>query len=150
VLAPPPHPLLPRLERTAAALPFVPVPDTHGARFQPIAADDVAAALEVLVVGTGHHGAPDRVELAGPDTATLEEIVRVGLAAIGRPRRLLRVPSRVMRPALAALGRIAPGGAYLTGDEVELLRTSMVSPTGAAGAEALGVSPRPLTDVLRR
>ena len=38
--------------------------------------------------------------------------------------------------------------AFATWDEAELMEVSMISPAGTAGAEALGVAPKRMADVL--
>jgi len=53
------------------------------ARFQPIAADDVAAALADVAVGTPANG---MMELAGPEAIPMYELVRRFLSATGDPR----------------------------------------------------------------
>ncbi len=55
-------------------------------RFQPIAADDVAAALSDIAVGQPLNGT---VELGGPDTATLDEFVRQLLKASDDLRKVV-------------------------------------------------------------
>jgi uncharacterized protein YbjT (DUF2867 family) len=55
------------------------------ALFQPIAADDVAAALKDIAVAKPLN---DTVELAGPDAVPLDELVRQFLNANGDPRKV--------------------------------------------------------------
>lgn len=94
--------------------------------FQPIAADDVAAIMAETALSTPRNGI---IEIAGPDRAPFDEIVRTYLANVGDPRpvradsqapyfggqvdRLSLVPlgdARLGRITLAAWtkGRIAP------------------------------------------
>lgn len=83
--------------------------------FQPIAADDVATLLADIALAPPAHGV---IEIAGPDRAPFDEIVRDYLHAIGDPRTVTADPdaayfgSRVEQFSLvplgdARLGRIA-------------------------------------------
>ena len=128
-------------------LPVVPLPGRDSARFQPIAADDVAAAVVAAIGGAGPI-AGRRLELAGPDTVSLRELARAVLRALGRPRPLLPVPPAAGRTALAIVEAAVGGQAFATWSEAQLLLRSMVSERGTADAQALGVSPRPLSAVL--
>ena len=132
------------LERLSL-LPVVPVSGQARALLQPIWAEDVAdcvlAALE-RPVGDA------RYELAGPDTLSYEDVVRLCLRAFGRRRPLLHLPAglvtRGLRAAELAFGPASP----LTDDELALTEVSLVAARGTADAEALGVRPRPMAAVL--
>lgn len=130
-----------------ALLPAVPMSGRGRARFQPIWAQDVADCVAAVLDEPG--GDRERYELAGPETLTHGELVSAVLDAIGRPRRVVPVPtpvtSRTLRATEVVLKRKAPA----TWDEVELLEVSMTTPRGTADAEALGVRPRRLATVLR-
>lgn len=56
---------------------------------QPIAADDVASAVERIALGTPTNSV---IELAGPETFPLDDIVRRRLAALRDPREVLGDP----------------------------------------------------------
>lgn len=56
------------------------------AKIQPIHSDDVAAAVGRTAVGTPLNGV---VEVAGPDTFQLDELIRKGLAAKNDPRTVV-------------------------------------------------------------
>ena len=60
------------------------------ALFQPMAADDVAAAVGRIAVGTPVNGI---VEVAGPEQFRLDELIRRRLAAIGDPRDVVTDPN---------------------------------------------------------
>ncbi len=132
-----------------ALLPAVPLSGRGHARFQPIWADDVADCLLAALDRPVDSEQPNlRVELAGPDVHTYEDIVRTVLLAAGRPRPLIPVPlglaARGLRLAEALMKSTAP----VTWDEAELLEVSMTSPRGTADAERLGVTPKRLAAVL--
>jgi uncharacterized protein YbjT (DUF2867 family) len=57
--------------------------------FQPIAADDVAAAVADVALAAPRNGI---VEIAGPERAPLSDIVARYLKAVGDPRQVLRDP----------------------------------------------------------
>jgi uncharacterized protein YbjT (DUF2867 family) len=127
-------------------LPVVPLVGRGIARTQPIwvedAADCVLAALDDPPDGHARH------ELAGPETLTQHEVVRLVLAAAGRRRRALPLPLTGLRAALRAEETLAGPTALVTWDEAQLLAVEMLSDTGTAGAEALGVSPRAMWEIL--
>jgi uncharacterized protein YbjT (DUF2867 family) len=132
---------LQRLERLAL-LPAVPL--LGSALTQPIWADDVAdCALSAL---DGDH--LGRYELAGPDVLSHRDVARLALRAAHRRRRLLPVPVAVARPLLRAHEALAGPTAFATWDEAELLTVDMLTRTGTADAERLGVRPRRMADVL--
>ena len=60
------------------------------ALIQPMAADDVAAALEKAVIGTPVNGT---VEVGGPEQFRLDELIRRDLAALHDPREVLSDPN---------------------------------------------------------
>ena len=133
---------LARLDRLAL-LPAVPLAGRGGARVQPIWADDVAAcALAAL------ERPPGRFELAGPETLTEREVVARALRARGRRRRLLPIPLALLRPALRAHVALAGPAAIITWEEAVQLAVAMTTQRGTQDAEALGVAPRRMDQVL--
>src|SRR3954449_4288025 len=113
-----------------ALLPAMPMPGRGRALFQPIWADDVAdCAMAVL------HGAPGgRYELAGPETLSQEDIVRLALRSHGRSRPLVRIPTPVVSRGLKVLEAALQGSSPAVWDEAELLEVSMLTFRGAADA----------------
>src|SRR5262245_909475 len=75
--------------------------------FQPIASDDVAAAVAEVAVGAPRNGI---VEIAGPERAPFDEIVARYLKGMGDPRQVVRDPEaryfggRVEERSLVPLG----------------------------------------------
>ena len=106
---------------------------TGDAPVQPIAAADVAACVLAALERPGVH------ELAGPQTMRWRTFAR--LATGHRP---LRVPRPLLEPALRGYEALAGPAALLTWDEARRVTVAMTSPQGTRGAEALGVTPRPL------
>lgn len=130
-------------------LPVVPVTQAMGrARVQPVWARDVAACVAAVLgreaPATGH----EELEIVGPRTLTVTESVAGVLRATGRTRRLVEVPTPVLLGALQAYETVAGPVALATRDEADVLGATMLSGRGTADAESLGVSPRPLSDVL--
>jgi uncharacterized protein YbjT (DUF2867 family) len=139
----PGDPWLTLLERLSY-LPAVPVSGSGEAAFQPIWAEDVADCVMASLNGTGGSD----VELAGPQTLTYDDIVRVLLRSIGRRRRLLHVPLPLVRVALQALRFAGGPHVFATWEEAELLEEPMTTRAGSADAEALGVHPLLMARVL--
>lgn len=129
-------------------LPAVPVTATMGrARAQPVWADDVAACIAAALAGEpGERHAV--LDVAGPDELTHRAAVATALRAIGRPRRLVALPSRLLRGALHAYEVSAGPIAFTSRDEADLLAATLVTERGTRDAEALGVRPRRLAEVL--
>ncbi|MDQ3739563.1 MAG: NAD(P)H-binding protein [Actinomycetota bacterium] len=130
------------LERLSL-LPVMFVPGRGSALYQPIWADDAADC----VMGALENGG-GRYELAGPDTLSHQAMVELITRAAGRERTRINVPSPLVRATLRATEALMKSKAPATWDEAELLEVSMTSRKGTADAEALGVSPRPMADVL--
>ena len=90
----------------------------------------------------------ERFELAGPQTLSHNEIVRLVLRSLNRNRPLLHVPTPIVSRALRLLRRRSGQRAFATWDEAELMEVPMLSSGGAADAEGLGVTPQPMAAVL--
>ncbi len=126
-----------------AVLPAVPLLGGPTARFQPVWAEDVAAAVVAALGGGG-----GRLELAGPETLTQREMAETALRAVGRPPRTVALAPALVRAALRAGEALMKSKAPATWDEAELLAVSMTTPRGTADLEALGVRPARLAAVL--
>jgi uncharacterized protein YbjT (DUF2867 family) len=141
----PGDPWLKLLERFSY-LPAVPISGSGRALYQPIWAEDVA---DCVMAALSDGAQPDEsVELAGPETLSYDDIVRTVLRATGRRRRLLHVPLPVVRASLRLL-RLAWGPhVFATWEEAELMEEPMTTGDGTGGAEALGVTPVAMAQVL--
>lgn len=129
-------------------LPVVPVTATMSrARAQPVWAGDVAACI-AAVLGRDDAERHAVLDLAGPDELTHRAAVATALRAVGRPRRLVPLPSRLLRGALHAYEVAAGPIAFTSRDEADLLAATLLTPRGTRDAEALGVRPRRLAEVL--
>jgi NADH dehydrogenase len=142
----PGDPWLTLLERMAL-LPVMPVAGLGRARFQPLWAEDAAdCVLASLRDGNGERRR--RYELAGPETLSHTEIVRIVLRALRRNRPLLHVPTPIVSRGLRLLEATMGARAFATWDEAELMEVSMLSSRGSADAESLGVTPQRMSAVL--
>jgi NADH dehydrogenase len=89
-----------------------------------------------------------RYELAGPETLSHNDLVRIVLRSLHRRRALVHVPTPVVSRALRLLERISGPSAFATWDEAELMEVPMLSTRGTADVEALGVKPQRMPAVL--
>ncbi len=128
-----------------AIMPVMPVSGRGRARYQPLWADDAAACV---VAALERAGGSARHELAGPDVLTHDDVVRLAIRAAGRDRPLVHVPTPLVSRGLRALEVLMKSKAPVVWDEAELMEVSLVSERGTSDAEALGVHPRRMADVL--
>jgi uncharacterized protein YbjT (DUF2867 family) len=131
-------------------LPVMAIPGGGRASFQPISAQDVAACVMAALPGGAHAGAAvnARYELAGPETLTHREIVALAVRSFRRRRRVVGVPMWLTRRILDTVELLGGPTAFATWDEAELLEVPLVSARGTADAQALGVTPRSMAEVL--
>ena len=127
-------------------LPAVPLVGRGIARTQPLWAEDAADCLIAALDRPPERHV--RYELAGPETLTQREFVRLVLAASGRRRRTVPLPLAGLRAALQAEETLAGPAALVTWDDAQMLAVEMLSARGTRDAEALGVQPRRVADVL--
>jgi NADH dehydrogenase len=138
------------LERMAL-LPAMPVSGRGRACNQPIWAEDVAdcvmAALRPPAAGDDRD-TTERFELAGPETLSHNEIVRLVLRSQNRNRPLLHIPTPLVSRGLRLLEATLGQRAFATWDEAELMEVPMISSRGAADTQRLGITPQPMGAVL--
>jgi NADH dehydrogenase len=134
------------LMRRLALLPAVPISGSGRSAYQPIWAGDVARC----VVADLERGGSDsrRHELAGPEVLTYDQIVRLVGRTSGRDRPLVHVPLGLVHLSLVSLRRVVGDAVFAAWEEAELMEVPMTTPRGTADAEALGVEPRRVADVL--
>lgn len=134
------------LERLALA-PVVPVSGRGRAVYQPIWAEDVADCV-MAALRQSQSEPHERFELAGPQTLSHTDIVRLVLHSQGRRRMLVHIPTPLVSRSLRLLERTLGSGAFATWDEAELMEVSMICARGCADAERLGVTPEPMPAIL--
>jgi uncharacterized protein YbjT (DUF2867 family) len=137
------------LLRRFSFLPVLPVSGEGQAEFQPIWAEDVArCVVGALDQERDADGLTRRYELAGPERLTYDQIADMVSRIAGRPRPLVHVPLSTVRASLIALRAFFGEAVFATWEEAELMEVSMISERGPADAQALGVEPRRMSDVL--
>jgi NADH dehydrogenase len=137
------------LLRRFSFLPVLPVSGEGEARFQPIWAADVARCVVNALAAERQTGERTRrYELAGPETLTYDQMSDLVSRIAGRPRPLVHMPLPLVRAGLIALRNLFGEAVFATWEEAELMEVSMVSEQGTADAQALGVEPRRMSDVL--
>jgi uncharacterized protein YbjT (DUF2867 family) len=139
-------------------LPVVPISGRGRAVCQPIWAEDVASCLIAALresseeEANGNDATHRRYELGGPQTMTYNEVIDTVLYSLDRERPLLPIPtpmvSRTLRLIERAMHSSTGGRALITWDEAELLEANMVAKGGCVDAEALGITPQPMSSVL--
>jgi NADH dehydrogenase len=132
--------------RRLALLPVLPISGEGEPVYEPIWADDVARSV-VADLAAGD-GGTRRLELAGPERLTYDQIARLIARAAGRERPLVHVPTGLVQLGLTGLRRALGEAVFATWEEAELMEVPMVSERGTADAESLGVEPRRMGDVL--
>ena len=133
--------------RRLTLLPVVPISGEGESAYEPIWADDVARCV-LADLDRANGSGSRRLELAGPQTLTYDQIARLIARASGRDRPLVHVPLGLVHYGLAGLRRLVGDAAFATWEEAELMEVPMVSERGTADAESLGVSPRRMGEVL--
>jgi NADH dehydrogenase len=135
------------LLRRLSLLPWMPISGTGRSAYQPMWAQD-AAACALHALRDGAPGSERRLELAGPEVLTYEDMVRLALAAWDRPRPLIHIPLWVVRRCLRMVERLAGASAFATWEEAELMEVPMTTPRGTQDSSRLGVEPRQMEQVL--
>jgi uncharacterized protein YbjT (DUF2867 family) len=133
------------LLRRFSFLPVLPVSGDGQARFQPIWAADAAQCVIGALAAAEQR---ERYELAGPETLSYDQMSDLVSRIAGRPRPLVHVPLSIVRAGLIALRALFGEAVFATWEEAELMEVSMVSERGVGDAQALGVQPRRMSDVL--
>ena len=139
--------------RFAAMARMSPILPIFGAntRFQPVYVDDVAIAA---VMGATGAAVPGIYELGGPDVDTFRGLMRRMLTAIRRRRLVLGLPfiaGSIMGGVLDTVQAVTLGlfnNGLVTRDQVRNLKRDNVVSQGAAGFDALGITPTALDAVL--
>jgi uncharacterized protein YbjT (DUF2867 family) len=127
-------------------LPWMPITGDGRAAFQPIWAEDVVSCVTAVL--SSEWDGKRRLELAGPDVLTYEDIVELALEADGRRRPVIHLPLGLVRRGLRTLERVVGPSVFATWEEVELLEEPMTTPRGTEDARSLGVDPKPMREVL--
>lgn len=126
-------------------LPFVPLIGGGGNRIQPVYVNDVAEA----VIAALHlpHMEGKTFELGGPKVYTLREIYEYVLKQTNRKRDLVNMPY-ALASLKGAFLELLPFRPLITRDQVKLLKVDNVVGKDADGFRQLGITPRPLEDIV--
>ncbi len=124
-------------------LPFIPVIGNGKTPINPLFIDDLGTYVTAAVERDDLRG---RIfELGGPDTLTMDEIVRAALKAAGKKRFILHQPKFLMK-LVASVVQFAPGRP-LTPDAIDFITQDGVADTGPL-TEAFGLPLTPLAEGL--
>lgn len=121
----------------ARYLPCLPVYSAH-ARLQPVYVGDVAQAIFMVAQSSAFAG--KEFLLGGPQEMTMLDIARFVLRVTQRHKPVFIVPSVVAKLQAMILERLP--GHFLTQDQLRMLASDNVVPTGRSGFEALGIVPQ--------
>ena len=139
--------ILPTFRKLAKLAPVTPIAGSGEQRLQPIWVDDVAAAF---VRGLDEEAATNRtLELGGPDVVSWNELWARLKQALGVRRPSVHVPMAFMRLNALVTERL-PGNIPLTRDLLKMMEAGDNVVANDDGARALGLSPVPLDEQLRR
>ena len=81
-------------------------------KFQPVAADDVAATLAKIAIAHPKNGV---VELASPEASSMAEFIQSFLSSIGDARKVLSDPDAKYFGAALDKDGLAPSGQFIAG-----------------------------------
>jgi NADH dehydrogenase len=122
-------------------MPAAPMPGMGGARFQPIAVEDVARCVAQAVGNGSLFGRV--VEIGGPQQLTYKEMLRVVAATLGRRRAYLPVPVPLLRLQVWLMERVLPRPPITTKQLQSLPIDNVAEPVDAV-ERVFGFQPRPL------
>jgi NADH dehydrogenase len=132
--------------RLARFLPVIPVVGSGERRLQPIFVDDVAAFFARAV--DLPQAANRTFELGGPDTVNWNEFWDRLAAALGKRRRKVHLPVRLLRAQAAVMERLPKP--LVTRDQLTMLEAADNVCDEKPAAELFGIQLMPLDEQLRR
>ena len=130
----------------ALPAPFLVVPGSGAATFQPLHADDLAGCLLAAVQDERRAGSV--YELGGPEQLTLDQITEIVARVTGHDwfgisrRRLVHVDPRLIRPAAILMEKLLPNP-LVTPEQLAMLAKPNVAQLDAVRVN-FGFDPRPL------
>lgn len=113
-----------------------------GAKFAPVSVDDVTQAFRRALTDKTTIG--ETYELCGPETMTLEHLVRITAAVAGIHPTIVRLPDFIARLQGVVMG-LLPGKPFSVDNYKSLTVDSVCKENGCA---KLGIDPEPLLAVL--
>jgi len=124
--------------RMAYFFPFMPVIGGGQTKFQPVYADDVAAAIETCLIQSDAMG--ETFELGGPRAYSFREILEFIMVAINAKRPLIPLPFG-LASVISAVAQYLPPPLRFTYDQVRLLKHDNVVSANAKNFVHLGIAP---------
>lgn len=126
-------------------LPFVPLIGGGGNRMQPVYAADVAEAV-ICALHLPHMDGKT-FELGGPKTYTMRELFEYILQVTNRSKCFVSIPY-ALASLKGAICEMLPFKPLITRDQVKLLKVDNVVGKDALTFRQLGLTPRPLEDIV--
>lgn len=127
--------------------PVMPVPGDGKTLFQPIWADDAADAITSAIL-KGSNSLDHRLELAGPEVLSHDQILKAAMNHFGRRKPLLHLSPTWTRRLLQLQEMYLGPSAFASWDEAQLMEYPTAARRGTADVNALGVEPMAIGDVL--
>lgn len=127
-------------------LPIYPMFGRGSTRLQPAYVEDVAEAISRVIQRAETH--PMIFECGGPRVYAYEEFLRAVAREAGLKPILVPIPYAAWR-ALARISEMLPNP-LVTRNQVELMQIDTVSSPGMPGFGELGISPRPVEEILHK
>jgi len=125
--------------------PVIPVAGSGQVRMEPIAVEDLGAAVCVLLVGEDLWRRVS--EIGGPEAVTFNDLLRLTAGQLGLRKPLVHIPLPLMFP-LARLMALLPGEPPVTVDELTMLAHEALCEPNAL--PEFGVTPTPLAEALAK
>jgi len=124
-------------------LPFVPVIGDGKTRINPLFVEDIGAHVAAAIARPEVHGR--RFEIGGPETLTMDDVIRTALRVMGRRRFLLHQPAWLMKGVGSVASHLP--GRPLTADAIDFITMDGVADNAALEA-AFGLPLSPLAPSL--
>lgn len=108
--------------------PIFPLAGAH-AKFQPVAVEDVAQAIRLSATTLKHETVHRTYDLAGPETYTLEELVKLAGNSVGKSPTVIPIPSSIGK-VQAFFMELAPGEPLMSRDNIDSMSIDNISKGG--------------------
>ena len=129
--------------RLQKSLPILPLAGAD-TLFQPVWVGDVVSAIVQCL--QRDDTAKRTYEVCGPERFTLRQLVKLAGSMSGHPRPVVGLPNGLAR-LQAFLMELAPGQPLMSRDNLDSMKVSNVASGNLPGLDALGISPRALSDI---
>lgn len=99
------------------------------AKFQPVAVEDVAQAVRICATDSGGATTHKTFDLAGPETYTLTELVKLSGRSVGKEPIVIPIPDTVGK-IQAFFMELAPGEPLMSRDNIDSMKVDNISKGG--------------------